>query len=370
MKFIVSKTLLADALGITGKAVSPNNVVPVLASYLFRIKNNSLEITGSNLQIFITKQISIEGNDFEALVALPASRLYNLVKELPEQPLQFLIEETDGNYKTTLTASSGTYVFPAEPGKDYPDMKNAKEVSFTIEARELLAGIGKTMFACSTDELRPAMTGVLVSFKENQVTYTATNSAILSTYSFEVDVDTDRSFIVPAKILSILQGLSGSKLIFVQLDKKSIVFNIDENTVLKSRLIDEKYPDYGSVIPKDNTNLFTTDKSELTGSLKRITQFAEGNHHKVTLQIDEFNCSIKTENSMGETAFETLKHHYSGVPIEIGIDGKNLLNCLAKMDTEMISLSFSTPKKAMLLREIGPEVSDDTNLMLLMPLTI
>ena len=370
MKFIVSKTLLAEALNITGKVISTNNVVPVLGCYLFRMENNSLMITGSNLQTFITKQIPIEGNNFEALIAIPAARLSNLIKELPEQPLQFLIEETSDHYNVTITAASGTYLVVADAGKDYPDLKNEKQLSFTMPHSNLVIGISKTLFACSTDELRPAMTGVLVSFKEKQVTYTATNAAMLSTFSCDVDVDTDQSFIVPAKVLSILLTLSGSKDIVIELDAKSIVFNVDENTVLKSRLIDEKYPDYQSVIPKDNNQVFTTDKYELISSLKRITQFAEGNNHKVTMEIDKSNCSIKTDNSLGETAFETLKHSYNGEPIAIGIDGKNLLSCLTKKDSEEISMSFSSAKRAMLLREIGPEVSDETNLMLLMPLTV
>lgn len=370
MKFIVSKSLLADALGITGKAVSTNNIVPVLASYLFRIKNNTLEITGSNLQIFISKQIEISGGDFDALIAVPANRLFNLVKELPDQPLAFLIEKDAGNIKLTITAISGTYVFPVEDGKDFPDLKNSKEVAFTMEGKDLIAGITKTLFAVSNDELRPAMTGVLVSFRSGQVTYTGTNAAVLSTYSYPVEVEETRSFIVPSKILSILLSLSAGKLIYVQLDQKSIVFNIDESTVLKSRLIDERYPDYQAIIPKTNTNIFNIDKGILTAALRRITQFSEGSSHKVTLDIGEYNCSLKTENSIGETAFETLKHQYKGVPLVIGLDGKNMLSCLAKAESEAISLSFSTPKRPMLLREIGPDEAPDTNLMLLTAVTI
>lgn len=373
MKFIITKSRLLEALVITGKCISKGGLLPILESYLFTIENQTLTVTGSNLEVFLSKQVTIEGDKVNSLIALPAARLIDLVRELSEQPLMFVISEAkiaNTDYiNVSLTTGSGTYNFQASDGKDYPAFPKTDAVSFTINGEDLLDGINRTVFACKKETESP-LSGVLVSFDNGKVSYTGCNGGALSTCSFKVDAKSLDSFIIPTRVLSILQVLNVGAELKVMLDKKGIIFQINETTVLMSRLFDGQYPDYKAIIPTRNNNILTIDRAALSGSLKRVTMFSEGFYHKVNMVINEKELYITSENSLGETAQETLNSEYVGEEISIGMDGKFLLTCLSKLSDEQITISFSKPTKPVLIREKETAVALKSDLMLIMPIPI
>lgn len=362
MKFIVQKSVLLDALTITGKCIS-KSMLPIMECYLFKIDNNKLVIIGGNLEVYLEKQIDIK-SEIKKDIALPSSRLFLLVKDLAEQPIMFTI----GENTVKIEASCGNYVIPVYDAVDYPLQTNKEEIKFDMLSEDLMAGIGKTIFACSTDATRPALSGVSISFYKSQVTYTGTNANILATYSYDVDIDSEKSFIVPVKVLSVLLGLVPNTRIAIKLDSKSIVFEVNHSTVLKSRLIDEKYPDYVAVIPKDNDKVLNVGRYELLGSLQRVAQFCDDSFNTVCLDIKPNIIAISAENSIGEFANETLNMEYAGEDIRAKFNGKMLISCLKNLTAEMISFSFKSPQRAFLVRSNEAAEQVTTNLMLLMPL--
>lgn len=362
MKFIVQKSVLLDALTITGKCIG-KSMLPIMECYLFKIDNNKLVITGGNLEVYLEKEIAIK-SEIKTDIALPSARLFTLIKDLADQPLEFTI--ADG--KVNIEASCGKYVVSVYPAGDYQVQTNKKEVEFEMLSDDLLSGISKTIFACSTDDKRPAMTGVCVSFYKKQVTYTGTNANILATYSYDVDIDSEKSFIVPVKVLSVLLGLVPNTSIKIQLDNKSIVFEVNHSTVLKSRLIDERYPDYQAVIPKDNDKAFNVARYALLGSLLRVAQFCDDSFNTVKLDLEENKIMVSAENSIGEFANETLDMVYAGEDMTAKFNGKMLIACLKNLTAEDISFSFKAHNRAFLVRSDGEETQELTNLMLLMPI--
>lgn len=370
MKFIVQKSKLLDALTVTGKCIS-KNMLSIMESYYFRINKTQLDVIGSNLEVFLQKQIDIE-SDITAIITLPSARLINLIKELPEQPLEFTIHKSGTGKDETITvnikASCGTYIIPATNGVDYALQDNKKELSFEIESESLLEGIGRTLFACGTDAANLPLTGVLISFENNRVTYTSTNANVLSSCSYDVNIDNNKSFIVPVKVLSILSGLVPNTKMEINLDDKSIVFHVNNTMILKSRLIDAKYPDYKAIIPKTNDKLLNINRNDLTGSLKRVTMFCDDTQNTVRLDIGETEINISSENTLGELANETINNIYAGESTSVRFNGRALIGCLGNLSSEMVVLSFKAPNSAFLLRSADDEPEELTNLMLLMPL--
>jgi DNA polymerase-3 subunit beta len=370
MKFIVQKSILLDALTLTGKCIG-KNILTIMESYLFKIENNKLIVIGSNLEVTMEKQLDIE-SEVTARITLPAGRLFGLIKELPEQPLEFNIigygTGLDESITVEIKAASGTYVIPATNGNDYSLQDNKSEIAFTIESEKLLEGINKTIFACGTDALRPALAGVSLSFADGKVTFTGTNANVLSTYSYEVKVDTAYNFVIPAKVLHILAGMVPNTVIGVNVDVKSIVFHVNNTTILKSRLIDEKFPDYKAIIPKTNDKQLTVNRPDLISSLNRVTQFCDDTQNTVRLEIGPDKIELSSENSIGELAHETMLNTYDGEPTAVRFNGRNLIGCLKNIGSDEVNLSFLSPKKAFLLRTTTEEAEELTNLMLLMPL--
>ncbi len=370
MKFIVSKTTLLDALTTTGKCIS-KNILPIMESYYLRVDQNQLLIIGSNMEVTIEKQLAIE-SDISAVITLPGKRLFDLIKELPEQPLQFNINnystDTEAAIAVEIIAASGIYKIPATNGLSYNIQDNKQAIKFTIESDTLIEGINKTIFACSTDELRPAMCCVLFQFDDGNLTLAATNAHILSTHSYDVAIDGAYTFLVPTKVLHILAALVHDANIGIDMDEKSIVFYVNDTTVLRSRLIDEKYPDYKSVIPQDNDKTITIFRPDLLASLNRVTQFTDDNNYSIKLDIGPDSVNLLSENALGETASETIPNRYQGEPTSVRFNGKNLMLCLKHIGSDEVTLSFKAPNRPFLMRTTDDEPEANTNLMLLMPL--
>lgn len=376
MKFIITKSTLLEALAMAGKCIPQSATIPILKNYLFKIDGDSLTITGSNLEVQLSKRITIEGNEFEALIAVPKTRLLTLVSSLPEQPLQFTINKKVPidipEYSISIKADCGTYHIPVEDGADYPNPETKDEITFSIKGDDLRTGIDKTIFACSTDELRPAFCGVLLSFEDEQLTYTSTNTKILSTWTFTGIVHTlpagkKKDIIIPKKALAILESLAMDKTIPVKMDAKSIVFNVNETTVVYCRLIDEKYANYKAVIPGSNDKTLEVDLDHLVSALNRVCLFANDKTNAVKLDVSGLAIELSAENDMGEIARETLEYIYTGDPLIIGFDGKQLLAGLHKLNTgSNINISLSTPNRHFLVHHKGSDTTDPRNLLLMM----
>lgn len=84
------------------------------------------------------------------------------LKELPDQPLTFEID--DNNLEIFLYFQNGRYNFIGVNGDEYPTKMpmDSSAVSFSVEAQQLLNGIGCTLFATAEDELRPIMNGIFM----------------------------------------------------------------------------------------------------------------------------------------------------------------------------------------------------------------
>jgi DNA polymerase-3 subunit beta len=368
MKFIIDKTSLLKALTVTGKGIPKTPLLPILGSYLFSIDNDTLVITAGSMEFFMSQTLEISGDGSEIVVAIPGSELAKLVKDLPDQPLSFNITSRTGASGVVLdleiSCITGVYVIPVEDGTDYPQFHVKDSSSFNIDYDILVSGIKKTVFMCGQDKLRVAMTGLFLTFSNGQAVLTGCNGSALSTTSIANDFESDLQLIIPVTILSVLVS-TPSKNVMVIIGDRNIQFILDDKSVLKSVLIDERYPDYEAVIPVKNDKHVVINKSQFTGSLKRVSQFSETEAIKLTFESNK--CMVSAENLKGANAHEEMSTQYSGEKIEIGMSGKLLLSCLSQIDIEEINLLLSTPNRAMLIRE-DVEISESkSDLMLVMP---
>jgi len=370
MKFTVTQQTLLAALNITGKCIGKTNV-PIVSNYLFKVDCDELSITGSNLELFLTKTIAIQGNDFEVSVAIPNERMLALISALPNEPLVFHIDKKvpvdTAVYSIRIDASCGTYQIPVSDGADYPKLPEFGDVSVHVDSDIILEGITKTLFACSNDDLRPAMTGLYFQLSQEKVIITATNALVLSTLSLSIAEGEEMNFIVPAKTMSILQSIGAGSLMQLKIDDKGILFKVDDQTTLRSRLIGEMYPDYRAIIPKNNDKILKADRLRLLAALKRVCLFSNGERHEISVNVHSGGLDIHGENLLEETASESLNAEYAGEEIAISMDGKLLSACLSKYESENIWLSFSKPSRAFLITDNEPGASME-NLMLMMPI--
>ena len=157
MKFIVSSTQLLKHVQQISGVISANTVLPILEDFLFEIEKNKLTIVATDLETVMKIHMDIEAKD-SGKICIPAKILLDSLKNLPEQPLTFNI---DKNYSVEITSDNGKYKVMGENPDNFPKEPEAETYnSFTMPSSALVTAINKCIFATSSDELRPAMTGM------------------------------------------------------------------------------------------------------------------------------------------------------------------------------------------------------------------
>lgn len=370
MKFIVSSsTLLKQLSGISG-VVTSNPVVPILENFLFEVTEGKLQVTASDLQTSMITSLSVESKE-SGNIAIPAKILMDTLKNLPEQPVTFTIDEN--TYGVELSSEFGRYKLSGENATDFPKVPVVSEGdTIDISSEVLQKAVSSTIFAASTDDLRPSMTGVYVVINDGSTTFVATDGHRLVRYRrLDITADAENTLIIPKKALVLLKSSLPSDNTNVKIEfTPSNAFFSFGNVQMVCRLIDERYPDYENVIPVENPNILTLEKNDFLSSLKRISIYANKTTHQVRIKITGSELQISAEDlDFSNEANERLSCEFNGEDMEIGFNAKFLMEMLNNIDSKTINLELSEPNKAGLIIPQGEDANENI-LMLVMPVML
>lgn len=370
MRFIVSTSILLKQLQSISGASSSSTVLPILENFLFEIKDNLLTISATDLQTSMVTSLQIEAKE-EGRVAMPSKILIETLKTLPDQPVAFSVDTN--TLAIEISAGDGKYKLSGENADDFPKIPVVDNVStVTLNAAILSEAINKTLFAVSNDELRPAMSGVLVQLAEQSITFVSTDAHKLVRYR-RTDVSSEKptSFILPKKALTLLKSSlpSDDTIVSIEYNNTNAFFQFG-NIHLICRLIDERYPDYEAVIPQVNPNKLTVDRLLFLNTLRRVVIFANKTTHQVRLKISGSELHISAEDlDFSNEAHERLNCQFEGEDMEIGFNAKFLVEMLSNLNSSEVVIEMSTPNRAGLLIPAVKEDNEDI-LMLVMPVML
>jgi len=370
MKFVVSSSALLKQLSTINGVITSNPVVPILENFLCEVSSGKLIITASDLQTSMITEMEVDADE-SGSIAVPARILIDTLKNLPEQPVTFTIDGS--SYNIEIHSANGQYRLSGENATDFPKIPRVEDTyDVNIPSDVLASAVSNTLFATSTDELRPAMTGVYVNLKDESSTFVATDGHRLIRYlRSDVSSPNKSSLIIPRKALSLLKtALPSDRVpVSVQFNASNVFFKFN-NIQLICRLIDERYPDYENVIPKDNNNQMTISRLELLSSLKRIAIYANKTTHQVRLKISGNELYISAEDlDFSNEANENLQCEHEGEDIEIGFNARFLIEMLNNLDSNEITLKLSAPNRAGLIVPKDTDTDEDI-LMLVMPVML
>lgn len=370
MKFIVSSSYLLKQLSAINGVITTNPVVPILENFLFEINDGTLSVTASDLQTSMMTELEVEAKE-DGSIAIPAKILLETLRNLPEQPVTFSID--DSTYSIEINSDNGRYKLAGENATDFPKVPAVSDgYSVNLSSDVLARALNNTIFATSNDELRPAMTGVFVKLDETNTTFVATDSHRLIRYR-RVDVASDmgHSMIIPRKALNLLKTTlpQENTSVSVEFNASNAFFDFN-NVKMICRLIDERYPDYENVIPVDNNNVMSIGRGELLSSLKRIAIYANKTTYQVRLKLTGSELQISAEDlDFSNEANERLSCEHDGEDIEIGFNAKFLIEMLGNIEADKVTLRLSAPNRAGILLPDEKDENEDI-LMLVMPVML
>jgi DNA polymerase-3 subunit beta len=349
--------------------ISANTVLPILEDFLFEIEKNKLTVVATDLETVMKIHMDIEAKD-SGKVCIPAKILMDSLKNLADQPLTFNI---DKNFGVEITSDNGKYKVMGENPDNFPKEPAADDAnSFTMSSAALLTAINKTLFAVSTDDLRPAMTGVFFELDKKSFTAVATDAHRLVKYKRkDVSCPNTDNFIVPRKPLTLLKNALPDNE-----DELNISYNNNHlfvshgTTQMVCRLIDARFPDYKVVIPTDNPYRMTVNRAEFQSALRRVSIFSNKSTNQVALQINGSELQLTAQDiDFSFEGNERMNCQYDGEDMQIAFNAKFMVEMLGSISGEEIKMELSTPTKAGIIKPIEEDENEEL-LMLVMPLML
>lgn len=372
MKFTVSSSALLSLLAATGKVISNRNTLPILDYFRMDLSGNILKVTTSDLETTMVSSIEVESVESEGTIAAPAKQMLDLLKEFPEMPLTF--DVNDSTWEISVSWKSGNLSIPGASAVSYPVPPTiaAESRSLTLGVDTLIAGINKTIFATADDEFRPQMNGVFFNIEPEQLTFVATDAHKLVKYTSEVSGEAAASFILPKKPANLLKSvlLKEEDDVKVSFDQKNVLFEMKNHTLI-CRLIEGSFPNYNAVIPTANPNKVLVDRIELVNGIKRVAICSNPTTNLIRMDIDKNTINLKAQDiDFSLSANETLSCSYEGSAITIGFKSTFLVEILSNIDTPTVLIELADSTRAGVFKPVYDDVQASSTLMLLMPMMI
>ncbi|MBM4166353.1 MAG: DNA polymerase III subunit beta [Ignavibacteria bacterium] len=372
MKFSTTGGGLLKVLSKAFSVVPSKSPLPILDHFLFEVSGTTLTVTATNLEITMVVTTSVKGNT-NGKIAVPASIILNTVQALP-QNTSVNFAANIASKKIALTTEKGTYHLTGQNAEDFPqvsEFKSSEKVTFEPETLRKI--ITRTTFAASTDDLRPAMTGVLFEFLGTELRTVATDGhRLVRIKNKNIANEGKRDLIVPQKALQILVRSLDENSCTITHDENQAKFSFDATT-LYTRLVNEKYPNYEAVIPTDNDKNVRINREDFLQAVRRIGLYTNSETKQLRLSIKKKEIIVAAEDiglsGGNQSANEELACENSNEEIEIGFNAGYIADALSHLENEEIILSLSTSTRAAMFKPAQNTENEDV-LMLVMPVRL
>ncbi len=362
MKIIITQENLKAGLQTVSRVVGNSSTLPILNNVMLETENGLLKISGTNLETgistFVRCSVEKEGG-----ICVGVKTISDLINSLPSTNITIESNDTE----TQLTTDHSKLSIKHLPTDDFPLIPKIEDGSkIKMNAEVLKNSLDQVMFAASSSETQPEISGILFWFAEEQVLITATDRYRLAEKSMAYEGKIDYKIIVPHRsaqeISRLLTGLNQDVDMSVTGTQMSLSL---ENTYLVTRLIDGQYPDYQQIIPESSNTQIIIDRQELLSALKTTSVFSRGSG-SITLEFDSESSMVKLSSEahdLGQGAVEILCkiNGDSGVLI---INYRYLLDFLTNLSSDTLVMKIIDSSGPV---TFVPE-SNDKYLYLVMPI--
>ncbi len=372
MKFSISSSTFCNRLQTLNKVINSKNSLAILECIMFDLQDNILSMTASDGDITLNTTIEVNSASGNGRFAINATQIINGLKEISDQPVNINID--DENYKVVIKYQNGKCEFIGQDADDYPIPQGISEntQSIVMDNDVLLKGVTTSLFATADDELRPVMNGILFDINPESITFVASDGhKLVRNRNMSVKSEQSNSFILPKKpartLKEILVKEEGEATI--KFDSNSAEISVI-NYTLKCRLIEGHYPNYNSVIPKDNPYRIRIDRQTLIGALRRVLVFANSSTNLVKIQISNNTLVVSSQDiDFSTNAEESIMCEYDGNAMNIGFKGTFFIDILNNITSQDVILELADPSRAGVILPAEQEENEEM-LMLLMPMML
>ena len=370
MELVVRKNDLLRELQLFQGIVERKNTIPILANVLMEAKGEEVRFLATDLEVALRSKCAASVAKAGSLT-LPAKKFYEIVKSLPETDIR-IAEDKNGVKVAADRFESRMQTLPREDFPTLPESGGA--ATTTLPSAAVKEMVAKTQFAITGEDTRYFLNGALFVLQGDQMSLVATDGHRLALVTAPRDVKgkkdaEENKAILPKKTLGELGRLlsEGDGDLKYERGENHLFFEVG-GRMLISRMIDGQFPAYERVIPKGNDKHIEFERDRLTNAVKRVALLSNERSRAIKVQIEKGKVDVTSSSpDLGE-AKETLTVDYSGPGLQICFNAQYVLDFLAAVSTDVVSLDLKDDVSQAVMKPVGAEGYDYT--YVIMPMRV
>ncbi len=365
MRFTCNKDDMTSAIGNVSKAVPPKSNITALEGIKLELNGNKLTLTGYDMEIGITTEIECTSSDTGEIVL--NSRLFSeSTRRMASETIEYSIDE---NLNMTISGGNAEYQIPAMSAEEYPalpdiDMLDPIEISQPV----MKSMINQTVYAVSTNDAKPIMTGELFDIENGEMNIVAIDGFRLAVRKEKISYTEKKKFIVPSKSLKEAAGLmqdDDEKKCSIYVNTKHVLFDINGYKIF-TRLLEGEFHNYRSSIPAESDTNVLVKTGDMMQALERCALLLnDKNKSPVKCRFENNKIDIECHTAIGKLE-DSINAEINGSELIIGFNNKYILEALRAADTDKVNIGMNGSKKAV---KITPSQGDHF-IFIVMPLQI
>ncbi len=371
MKFLIEKKTIFKSLTHLQSIVDKRNVLPILSNILIEAKNNELILSSTDMDISIKESINCDVIE-EGATTINAQLIYDIIKKLHDES-KIEIISNDGKI-LSLRSGVSKFSLACLPKEEFPLIESKIEGhKIVTKAENIFNLIDKTKFAISNEETRYFLNGLYFSINnedgESMLNFVGTDGHRLAKFSIANSSKSNdvNGVIIPKKTINELYKLlsENSADIKIEINTNKIIFYIGK-LIFISKLIDGTFPDYKRVIPTNNNEILTVNRSNLLSAVDRVSTIVNEKSPVIKFKLFKDLINLSTFNNDNSSATEDIEANFDGKEIEIGFNSKYIMDMLDNLKEDEIQISFLDNSSPI----IAQEKSNPDLIYVLMPMRV
>lgn len=348
MNFTVARSSFAEALEQLQGAVDRKTTIPILSHCLVDAEPQGVRLAATDLELgirlFCPAKVETTGSR-----ALPARRLLDIVKSLPEGELRVHARE---NERVQISAGRSAFKFATMAKDNFPAMPEVPQPIASVPASTLRGLIDRTAFAISNQDGRYALNTALLVLKPDRVEMFATDGSRLSLAGQGVQADGlkgEERLLIPRRALGLLRRLAGAHEsgtpIAIANDDSHLFFGVADS-ILIARRSSGDFPKYEAILPQSNGINVTEEAGDIREALARVSLLASEHNHGISLMFEPGRVTLSTTNSDAGEAIESVDASYQGEPLRVGFNCLYLLDFFDAVKTGRVEIALKDEQSA------------------------
>ncbi|MEO5703337.1 MAG: DNA polymerase III subunit beta [Gammaproteobacteria bacterium] len=351
MKFTVQREAFLRTLQIVCGVVERRQTLPILSHLLFAVDQGRLTMTATDLEVEIIAPFALADKVEDGKITVPARKLLDICRTLPDDAK---IEISLQKERLHVRSGKSRFTLATLPATDFPNVDVISGAnSFTIAQSELKRIIDATQFAMAQQDVRYYLNGLMLELGDGKITAVATDGhrLALCEANAQLDFNETRQAIVPRKAVTEMSRLltDTDESMEVQLGTNHIQFTTSEMS-FTSKLIDGRFPDYQSVLPKGGDKHVSAERIALRQALTRASVLSNEKYRSIRFHLTEGTLRLHAHNPDQEEAEEELAVDYHGSELEIGFNAGYLLDTLSAISEERVTITLSDGNSSCLIQ--------------------